>query len=209
MKKRLGIFGGTFNPIHLGHLIVARETMENLKLDKIIFILSNIPPHKNSNEIASSKDRLTMLELAIKGYKNFTYSTIELERDGKSYTVETLKELHEKFNDTDLFFIIGADNLKDIKHWKDPKGILDLSNIIVLGRPNYEKYFENPQKYFPFISEDEFNKKVKIINVSKIAISSTDIRQRIHENRKINYLVPEKVNAYILKNKLYPKESLC
>ncbi|MBI4651849.1 nicotinate-nucleotide adenylyltransferase [Candidatus Desantisbacteria bacterium] len=203
MKERLGIFGGTFNPIHFGHLIVAREALEEMKLDHVIFVPANIPPHKNKSEIIDSRHRLKMIQLAIDTNKIFSVSAIELERSGKSYTVETLKSLKGLYEKSELFFMIGADNLKDIKFWKDPEGILKEANLIILARPGYMEYFKNPEKYFPFLTKDEFVKKVTVLSVTEIDISSSHIRNRLFHREPVDYMVPEKVNEYIVEHGLY------
>ncbi|MBI5417770.1 nicotinate-nucleotide adenylyltransferase [Candidatus Poribacteria bacterium] len=201
--NKLGIFGGTFNPIHFGHLIVAQETLEIMKLDEIIFVPSAIPPHKELKNVACAKERLAMIKLALKSNPNFTFSDIELTRSGKSYTVDTLKKFRELHPKSELFFMVGADNLKEIMYWKDPEGILKQANLIVMTRPGYLKLCDNPKKHFPLLSKNEFKNKINMVKVPEIGISGTLIRNNLKNNKSIDYLMPVSVEEYILKRRLY------
>ena len=191
--KRIGIFGGTFNPPHIAHSIVAESVRAQLLLDKIIFIPSGNPPLKES---IPAEDRLAMANLAFGDDINFEISDIEV-RDisQKSYTVNTLSRLNEKFKSerTKLFLIIGADNLIDLSRWKDPEKLFELSEVIVINRPNYD----------PENSGSVFADKVKFVDVPFLDISSSMIREYVRIGRPVKYLVTKEVEEYIEENNLY------
>ena len=187
---RIGILGGTFNPIHIGHLILAEEARFKLKLDKLIFVPAFIPPHKDASEIISAKDRLAMVKIAIEDNPAFGVSTYEIDAKKKSYSIDTLKEFSSIYgDDAQLCFITGSDSLKDLFSWKDVNDIFKISKFIVANRPGY------PIKDVP--------KEVDTVVITPIEVSSEDIRKRLKEHRSIRYLVPEKVRKYIIERKLY------
>ncbi len=189
---RIGILGGTFNPIHIGHLILAEEAYFKLKLDKLIFVPAFIPPHKDVMEVISAKDRLAMARLAIEDNPVFDVSTYEVDSKKKSYSIDTLKEFRSLYgDDAQLCFITGSDSLKDLFSWKNINDIFKISKFIVANRPGY------PMKNIP--------KEADTVVITPIEISSEDIRKRLKEGRSIRYLVPEKVRRYILDNRLYSK----
>jgi nicotinate-nucleotide adenylyltransferase len=190
MAMRIGILGGTFNPIHIGHLILAEEAYHKLKLDKLVFVPTFIPPHKSIDVPISAKDRLRMVELAIEGNPKFEVSTIETSSKKKSYSIDTLKEFRRAYGeDAQLYFITGSDSLKDLFSWKDINDIFKISKFIVANRPGY------PVKDIP--------KEVETVVITPIEVSSEDIRLRLKEGRSIRYLVPEKVRTYIAEHNLY------
>jgi nicotinate-nucleotide adenylyltransferase len=185
--------GGVFNPVHMAHLIAAEEVRGQLQLDKVLFIPSANPPHKNAADIAPAEQRLDMVSLAVKGNKFFEVSDIEILRSGKSYTVDTLIALNEKYNDAKFYLIIGIDQLIEFHAWKGPETILTLAEIIAINRPGYsETEIKN-----------DYRKKVTHLQIPDIEISGSSIRQRIKENKSIKYLVPEAVERYITENNLY------
>ncbi|MFH0763453.1 MAG: nicotinate-nucleotide adenylyltransferase [Candidatus Omnitrophota bacterium] len=187
---RIGILGGTFNPIHIAHLILAEEALSKLKLDKVIFVPTFIPPHKNVEGVVSPKDRMKMVELAVCGNAAFEVSRFELDSKKKSYSIDTLKEFRRIYgDDAELFFITGSDLLKDLFSWKSVNEIFKMSKFIVANRPGY------PVESVP--------KEAETVVITPIEVSSEDIRKRVKEARSIRYLVPEKVREYIIKNKLY------
>lgn len=187
---RIGILGGTFNPIHTGHLILAEEAYYKLNLDKIVFVPVFMPPHKDIETDVKPEDRLKMVELAIEDNPCFGVSRFEMDSRKKSYSIDTLKEFIKIYgDDTELFFITGSDSLKDLFSWKDINDIFRMSKFIVANRPGY------PVKNLP--------KEVQTVVITPIEVSSEDIRRRLKEKMSIRYLVPEKVRKYIIEHRLY------
>jgi len=188
---KVGIFGGTFDPIHNGHLITAVAVKELRSLDKIFFIPSFIAPHKIERLSSSPEHRIEMLKRAIKGISYFDYSDFEIKKKGVSYTIDTLKFLQNKYDDIEL--IIGYDNLLEFSTWKDPDEILKMIKLVVLKR----KVQNEP------IVKDKFYYASEIIETPTIEISSTAIRERVGNNLPINFLVPDAVMEYINYFNLY------
>jgi nicotinate-nucleotide adenylyltransferase len=187
---RIGILGGTFNPIHIAHLILAEEALSKLKLDKLVFVPTYIPPHKNIEGNVKPKDRLKMVELAIGTNEAFSVSTVELDSKKKSYSIDTLKEFRRMYGkDAQLYFITGSDLLKDLFSWKNINEIFKMSKFVVAPRPGYPV--------------EEVPEQVETVVITPIEISSEDIRKRIKESRSIRYLVPDSVRSYIAKHRLY------
>jgi len=192
--QRIGLLGGTFNPIHAGHLIVAEETLEALHLDKIVFIPCYLPPHKDDRTVASARHRLQMVRLAVKGNPRFTFSDLEISRKGKSYTVETLKTFRRLCGETaEIFFLMGVDQILEVDTWKRPGEVFRLARIVVMTRPGYDL------RRLPA----RWRKRVLPVPVSPIGLSSTEIRRRVREGRSIRYLVPESARRYVVRHKLY------
>lgn len=182
--------GGTFNPVHIGHLILAEEALSKLILDKLLFVPTFLAPHKNVEAGARPQDRLKMIELAIADNPRFGVSTFEIDSKKKSYSIDTLKEMRGKYgSDAQLYFITGSDLLKDLFSWKDINDIFKISKFIVAPRPGY------PVKDVP--------EEVETVVITPIEVSSEDIRKRLKEGKSIRYLVPDKVREYIAKRKLY------
>ena len=192
--KTVGIYGGTFDPIHVGHLITAQSVCEIRKLDKIIFIPSFISPHKTDRISSSPRHRINMLKLAIKDIPYFEYSDIEIKKKEISYTINSILALKSAYKNIEL--IIGYDNLITFDTWKEPDKILELVKLVVLRRKVREENFQQ-NKYF---------KKAIFIETPLIEIFGTDIRERVKTNRSINFLVPQKVMAYIYKHNLYKEK---
>ena len=186
-----GILGGTFDPIHIGHLITAQSVLEKRNLDKIIFIPAYISPHKQDMDNSESVHRLNMLELAVEQNEKFSVMDYEIRKKGVSYTIDTIKELKKTYEDLEL--IIGYDNLVVFDKWYQPDEILKLCKLIVMRRLTDTKHL-GKNKYF----ED-----AQILDTPTLEISSTDIRDRVKHNQSIDYLVPEKVKEYIYNNGLY------
>jgi nicotinate-nucleotide adenylyltransferase len=203
-KLKIGIMGGTFNPIHHGHLVTAGEALSQFCLDKVIFVPSGDPPHKNSREEKIAEHRYLMTVIATSSNKNFFVSRIEIDRKGKSYTVDTMRELKKLYGeDTDLFFITGADAILEILSWKKTEEIMELCSFIAATRPGYNISKIQDLKERLFKKTSGSIEKMFIMEIPALAISSTDIRKRVKENRPIDYLVPEGVSNYILKHGLY------
>lgn len=186
---KIGILGGTFNPIHIGHLILAEEAREKLGLKKIIFVPTFLPPHKDNSNIAPASDRLTMIKLAIEGNKYFIVSDLEIKRNGRSYTIDTIKEFKEKFGSDDLYFIIGSDLLKYLEEWKDLNEIIKIVKFIAATRPGY------PLEKIPSY--------INTLPIRAVDVSAFEIRECVKENKSFRYLLPERVYNYIKKRGLY------
>ena len=192
MTKRVGILGGTFDPIHIGHLIIGQEIMLQCALDRVVFMPSGEPPLKRS--MASAEDRARMVSLAVRDYPEFELSRFELSRPGKSYTIDTLRHLRRDMGeDTEIFLIIGADNAVEMGDWFDPEGVLDLAHVLVAERPGFERARVDPV----------FKSKMRFVETPLLDISSTAIRERVRTKRPISFFVPDAVADYIRTQGLY------
>ena len=191
--KKLGILGGTFDPIHMGHLVLAEQVREQFQLEQVIFIPSASPPHKTEQELSLADHRFEMTKLALEGNRFFSVSDIELKREGLSYTVDTLGKLKELYKDSEIYFLTGSDVLDEITTWKDPEEIYKLAKIVIAVRPGFDK----------FDPEDHFSKKSIIARITGVDISSTQIREKVRKGESIKYLVPSRVEEYIRKENLY------
>ena len=200
---KTGILGGTFNPIHNGHLYMAFEAKETLELDRIIFVPNYIPPHKEASD-RNPEDVLKMLELALEEYDDFTISTFELEKKGLSYTYETLEYFTEIYPHDELYFIIGEDSYVNFSLWKNPEKIISLAKLVVFQRQGF-----NQDKHHSTIAfMENRNKKPIILDSMILEISSSDIRNRVMRNKQIGFLVPAKVRYYIHEHELYKEKTL-
>jgi nicotinate-nucleotide adenylyltransferase len=198
-KKRFGIMGGTFDPIHLGHLVVANEVLNIYNLDKIIFVPAGNPPHKIGTR-ASSWDRYFMTNIATNSNVKFIVSDLEIKSTDKSYTLNTLKEFHNTYPDTDFYFITGTDAVIDLPNWHEPQELLKLCKFIAVSRPGISK--EDAEYKIDEI-RISLNANIEQLQVPMLQISSTDIRDRFQRGVSAKYLLPESVEQYILKNNLY------
>jgi nicotinate-nucleotide adenylyltransferase len=188
--KRIGILGGSFDPIHFGHLLMAQSATEALKLDAVFFVPAFYSPFKGRHALPDASKRLVMVKEAIKGNKAFKLYDGEIRRGQVSYTVDTLKELKAKYPKSKFYLLMGAYNLRTFHCWKDPKGILSLVHLVILNRPGFDK---NYPKRWPYLK----------INMPAVDISSSDIRQRLKAKRSIWYLTPKAVIRYIKRYQLY------
>jgi nicotinate-nucleotide adenylyltransferase len=188
---RIGLLGGTFNPIHVGHLILAQECWHRLGLDKVVFIPSYIPPHKELEGEVGAADRLNMTRLALEGDVRFEISTYELDKGGVSYTIDTIRHFRELYGDkTGLFFLTGADSAESLSMWNDPEEILKLSTFVIASRPGWGK-------------QSPYSERVTWLEMPELEISSSMIRRRIAQRQPIDYYVPSPVVAYIRNKGLY------
>ncbi|MEZ6066884.1 MAG: nicotinate-nucleotide adenylyltransferase [Planctomycetaceae bacterium] len=196
---RIGIYGGTFDPIHFGHLVLAETCREELQLDEVWFLPAFVSPHKRVSETLAAKERLAMVELAIGGHPAFRVDARELARGGPSYTVETLQELHRELPSDDLFFLMGADSLRDFPSWREPARILELATVVAVnrGRSLPEKAALGQTMGEPAMS------RLRIVTMPGIDTSSTDLRLRVRTGRSIRYLTPRGVEEYIRHHQLY------
>ncbi len=192
MAKRVGIFGGTFDPIHIGHLIIGQEIMLQCALDRVVFMPSGDPPLKHT--MTSAEDRAMMVSLAVRDYPGFELSRFELSRPGKSYTIDTLRHLRRNMSkNPKIFLIIGADNAVEMGDWFDPEGVLDLAHVLVAERPGFERARVDPA----------FQSRMQFVETPLIDISSTAIRERVRTRKPISFLVPDAVADYIRTQGLY------
>ncbi|KPU28361.1 nicotinate-nucleotide adenylyltransferase [Caloranaerobacter sp. TR13] len=192
--------GGTFDPIHIGHLVIAEEIRNEFELDKVIFIPAGNPPHKDNKKITSARHRYIMTLLATISNPYFEVSTIEIEKKETTYTIDTIKMLRKVCNNAELYFITGADSIFELHTWKSIGELLKLCNFIAATRPGFEM-----AKLESKIQEikNEYGVEIYTTMVTSLQISSTEIRDRIRDGKTIKYLVPETVERYIYKNKLY------
>jgi len=212
---KLGLYGGTFNPIHLGHLKAAEEIIVSIGLDKICFVPSNIPPHKDDHFLIDGIHRFKMIKLSIANNDKFCVSDYEISRQDVSYTINTLRYFSKKYRDDELFFIVGNDIFNEIETWKNYKSLFDLANFIVILRPGFTEDFD----YLPVALSEVFryyegdsekaiykNKSSKMLiklKIKGLKISSSDIRNLAIDSKPIKNLVPPPVEKYILKHNLY------
>jgi nicotinate-nucleotide adenylyltransferase len=213
-EKRVGLFGGTFNPIHLGHLRGAEEIREAFSLQEVIFIPAALPPHKVTDKIIEAHHRLEMVKLAVQKNPSFSTSDVELKRSGKSYSIDTIRYFRERHPNS-LFFILGRDAFVEIETWKEFQNIFSLCNLIVMTRPGFQKASSSlPAALIPDFRYDQgagawihssgymiFFKEINFLD-----ISSTKIRELIEKGESVKYLVTPEVEAYIRGHRLYKKE---
>lgn len=194
--KRIGIMGGTFNPVHKGHLALARVAKKEFALDKIIFIPSGTPPHKAAGAVIGKEDRYQMVKLAVSRIKAFQVSRLELDRPGYSYAVDTFRLLKKKFGpQTKLFYIMGLDSINEILEWKKPLELFKLCEFIVGTRPGTEI-----RKLPPLLRKEA--DKIHLIELQE-DISASEIRQQLKAGKPVSALVPKAVNNYIKRHELY------
>ncbi len=197
--KKYGIFGGSFNPIHYGHLMICEYIKEEMGLDKVIFIPTGNPPHKDLG--VSAEDRYEMVRLAISPNPDFEISDIETTRANLSYTVDTIRELKKIYKEEKLYFLIGLDSLFQLKTWKKIGDLSQEIEFVVALRPGYI-HKEEINNEIDFL-RDNFGTKINLIKTPLYEISSTDLRDRIHEGKSLRYLIPKKVLDYIEESGFY------
>jgi nicotinate-nucleotide adenylyltransferase len=202
---RVGVLGGTFDPPHLGHLILAQEALQALGLSKVLFVPAGEPWRKAGRELSPRGQRLAMVRLAVEGNPGLAVSTAEVDRPGPSYTAETLTELCQQFaSETELFFIMGADSLADFPHWHEPQRILELAHLavaerVLLGDEEFEE--DIPEELAETLRE-----RVVWLRMPVIAISASAVRERVRQRLSIRYWVPEAVEEYIRDHRLYASD---
>jgi|TARA_A100001037_G_scaffold860_1_gene746 nicotinate-nucleotide adenylyltransferase len=189
------IFGGTFDPPHIGHLLIAQTVFESENFERLIFVPANISPAKKNGDSSSPNERSKMLEIALINNPNFEISDLEIKREGISYTIDTIREFVDdlKLDKEDLFFLMGSDTLKSFHTWKDPEEILNLCNIIVAIRPGF-----TPSDIPQWVLDS-----VRFANIPRFEVSSTNIRRRWREGKTIRYMVTKEVWEYIDEKDLY------
>jgi len=194
---RVGVMGGTFNPIHTGHLVTADEARHAFSLDEVIFVPAGQPWQKESEGVAPAEDRYLMTVIATASNPAFTVSRVEIERDGPTYTIDTLRAIRHERPGAQLYFITGADAILQILTWREPGSVLREAEVSAATRPGYD--LDRLEKELPAGCED----RVHVMEIPALAISSTDVRRRVREGRPLRYLVPAGVATYIDKMDLY------
>lgn len=215
-KKRIGLFGGTFDPIHCGHVKAAESVQRIFDFDRILFIPSYIPPHKESVDVASAEHRLKMVELALTPFDRFSPSSIEIDARGTSYSIVTLNRIKEMFPRADIYFLLGIDAFVEIETWKDYENVLEQCSFIVMSRPGYsldqakqvlsDKYNQRIIEVrgpVPMDNAGFFIHKIFLCPIHTLDISSSEVRKRVGKNQSIEGLVPENVGNYIKEKRLY------
>lgn len=202
---RLGLMGGTFDPIHNAHLFAAQAAKSEFGLDRVLFVPSGTPPHKGGHVITPAEDRYAMALLATSSNPGFAVSRMEIERTGPSFTIDTLKSLNSSLSEgSEIFFITGTDAIIDIFTWKDWQSLFKLCHFVVVARPGYDfnEFIELISRYGEKVS-GSILAKIHLLEIPLLEISSTDIRRRVLEGKPITYLVPVSVEEYIVKANLY------
>jgi nicotinate-nucleotide adenylyltransferase len=202
-KTRIGVLGGTFNPMHMGHLILAEEVCKRHHLSKVIFIPAYIPPHKYVNNLADARHRYQMVKAAVNENDKFEVSDLEIRREGKSYTIDTVQEiLHHYGEGCEVFLIIGADSLNELELWKDIRKLSQLCHFVIVNRPGYST--DTSDKLAELIGNENILDIERLrIEIEPVGVSSTEIRKRLKDGAEIKGLVPECVEAYIEEYGLY------
>lgn len=199
---RIGVFGGTFDPIHYGHLLLAEQCREQGRLDQVLFIPAARPPHKREQPLTPFAQRVEMLSLAIAGHPAFRIDDLEKDRPGPSFTVETLEELRQNHPGDDLFLLIGSDSLQDFPTWYQPARIIELAHLLVVSREdNFVVPLDDLRQALQLATDAPL--RVHLVHMPLIGIASRDLRRRVTAGRSLRYFVPRAVEAYIVEKKLY------
>jgi nicotinate-nucleotide adenylyltransferase len=198
-RERVGVFGGTFDPIHIGHLAAVEDAASLLGLARVLFVPNRVPPHKLGKTISSSAHRVAMVELSIADNAKFEMSLVELEREGPSYTLHTLRQLRDEWPECELLFLAGCDALGALHTWYQPEALLDEFALVIMDRATGSPVdWPSVERRFPHIRE-----RVTVLPVPQLAISADDIRRRVREGRPIKYYVVPLVERYIRSHGLY------
>lgn len=199
-QKRIGIIGGTFDPIHHGHLMIAENAIWQYALDEIVFIPTGPSPHKDDAHITAGEIRCDMVLLGIEDNPGFHLSKREIEAHEVSYTYKTLQALHQERPDVELFFLMGGDSLESFEYWRNPKQILEVATLLVAVRDDMD--IEQIRQKIQYLT-DKYDGKICLLNTPNFSVSSHNIRERVRTGQSIRYLVPDQVRRYIERNHLY------
>jgi nicotinate-nucleotide adenylyltransferase len=196
--RRLGVIGGTFDPPHYGHLVLAENGRAQLELDTVLFVPAARPPHKPERPISETRHRVALVEAAIAGNPAFQLSRVDLDRPGPNFTVDMLGTLHATYPEATLFFLMGGDSLAEFLSWRDPAGIVAQAHLAVMQRPGWEADVETLEEHLPRIGE-----RLAWLDTPHLDISGTELRRRVREGLPIRYLVPPTVRRYVREHGLY------
>jgi nicotinate-nucleotide adenylyltransferase len=199
---RIGIFGGTFDPVHYGHLILAEQCREQGRLDQVWFVPAPRPPHKAEQPLTRFDQRVEMLALAIAGNPTFRIDEIEKDRTGPSFTVDTLAEFQKRHPADEFFLLVGSDTLKDLPHWHDPVGVLRRAGLLVVLRPNHALLSTDDLRASAQLPAD-VPLRLEVVEMPLIGISSRDLRRRVVLGKSLRYLLPRAVEVYIHDKQIY------
>ncbi|MEM1060994.1 MAG: nicotinate-nucleotide adenylyltransferase [Planctomycetota bacterium] len=197
---RIGIFGGTFDPVHYGHLLLAERCRELLSLDEVRLVPAGDPYHKDRDDVTPAKARAEMLEFATAGNPRFVVDRREIKRSGPSYTIDTLRELRSERPDDELYLLMGADSLADLPNWREPEEILELAVVVAVTRPGEE--ISQPDELAELWGGRSAD-RIRVVGLPLIELSSSDLRQRVCSGRSVRYMTPAAVTAYIEAQGLY------
>jgi nicotinate-nucleotide adenylyltransferase len=202
LTMRIGIFGGSFDPVHYGHLILAEQCREQGRLDQVWFVPAPRPPQKQEDALTPFAQRVEMLALAVAGHPAFRVDELEKDRPGPSYTADTLEEIHRRLPDAELFLLLGSDSLRDLPQWYDPARIVQHASLLVMARPG--SAVDDPAGYDTLLQlPPGVRLRLEVVDVPQIDISSRDLRRRVRQQRSIRYFLPRAVEAYIQEKRLY------
>jgi len=197
---RLGLYGGTFDPVHFGHLLLAEQCREQFALDEVWFLPSGNPPHKDQQEITPGKAREEMLQFALAGHPQFKVNCMEFDREGTTFTVDTLSTLVDEDAQRELFFLIGGDSLKDLPTWRNPQRVAELATIVAVNRSDV------PLSTLDAVRSElgeAAASRIRLATMPGIDLSSSDIRRRVNDGKSIRYMTPRAVEVYIFEHGLY------
>ena len=201
--QRIGVIGGTFDPIHYGHLAAAEEARVRMNLERVLFVVAGVPPHKLDEEVTPVEHRLAIVSLAIASNPHFEISRVDVDRPGPSYTVDTISILRKQWGqETEVYFIMGLDSLVELPTWHHPQRLIQLCRLLAVKRPGFETDMSELEASVPGISS-----RVEIIDMPEVDISSSDLQQRVRDGLPIKYQVPEEVERYIMEHGLYRRSS--
>lgn len=203
---RIGIFGGTFDPVHLGHLIVAEQCREQAQLDQVWFVPAARPPSKLVQPVTPFARRVEMLQLALAGHPAFRIEELEKDRPGPSFTADTLHELAQRYSPVDWFFLLGSDSLRDLPNWRKPEQIVRLATLLVVVRPYAGGNESNDTLVRQVTARLGESARIQLVDAPRIELASSDLRQRAAAGRSLRYLVPRAVECYIQEKGLYRLE---
>ena len=206
---KIGLFGGTFDPVHIGHLVLAENVRELFSLDKVVLIPNASPPHKNLKRVTPARLRMKMLRSAVQGNPHFEVSSVELDRAKPSYTLETIKEFRKRYSKNALYFIVGSDSIFEMHSWYKVDELVKLCRFVFVFRPGFLIRDQSAQDLK--LSTGTFRILTQnAVQMNPVGLSSSEIRKRVSQGRSVRYLLPEKVNRFILRHELYQeKGKLC